>query len=75
MVGPVFGTRRRHVSESSLDELTAQDRPKPDPAIFLGRGNAETLATACDKAEVEQVIFDDELSPGQLLNFEEAQGS
>ena len=76
VVGLAYGRRRRHVVECSLDELTGlavatgatvvhravQERPRPDPAFFLGRGNAETIFSASD----------DELTPGQLRNLEEA---
>jgi GTP-binding protein HflX len=70
--------------EHALDELAGlaeaagarvvltllQDRPKPDPATFLGSGKVETLAGACGEARVDVVIFDNELSPAQLRNLE-----
>ena len=43
-----------------------QDRPKPDPATFLGSGKIELLARAAAEADVDVVIFDNELSPAQL---------
>jgi GTP-binding protein HflX len=49
-----------------------QDRPKPDPATFLGRGKVEALAASCDEARAVVVIFDHELSPAQLRNLENA---
>ena len=72
--------------EHSLDELAGlaaaagaedvlrvlQDRPRPDPATFLGRGKVLSLATACEAARVDVVIFDNELSPAQLRNLEAA---
>ena len=84
IVGLVFGARRRDPVESSLDELTRlvvtagatvvyrtiQERPKPDPALFIGRGKAETLARAAEEAKTDLVVFDDELTPGQLRNLE-----
>ena len=88
VAGLAFGTRRRHTVEASLDELTGlavtagaevvlrsvQERPRPSPALFVGRGKTRTLAAACDEAGVELVIFDDELTPGQLRNLEDALG-
>ncbi len=85
IVGLVCGARRRQAVETSLDELTGlavtagatvvhraiQERPAPDPAFFLGRGKAQTLATACAESDVQLVICDDELTPGQLRNLEE----
>ncbi len=49
-----------------------QDRPKPDPATFLGSGKVEMLAASCDEARADVVIFDNELSPAQLRNLENA---
>ena len=86
LVGLFSGASRRFDPEHSLDELAGlaaaagadvvlrvlQDRPKPDPATFLGSGKVEWLATACDEARADLVIFDNELSPAQLRNLEEA---
>jgi GTP-binding protein HflX len=51
-----------------------QERPKPDPATFLGRGKLETLRAACEETEATLAIFDNELSPAQLRNAEDALG-
>ena len=48
-----------------------QERPKPDPATFLGSGKITSLAVSCDELEVDVVIFDNELTPAQLRNLEE----
>jgi GTP-binding protein HflX len=48
-----------------------QERPKPDPATFLGSGKVASLAASCDALNVDVVIFDNELSPAQLRNLEE----
>jgi GTP-binding protein HflX len=86
LVGLFSGPSRQFDPEHSLDELAGlaaaagarvvlrvlQDRPKPDPATFLGSGKVESLATACDEADAEVVIFDNELSPAQLRNLERA---
>src|SRR3954464_9646354 len=48
-----------------------QERPKPDAATFIGAGKVASLAAACDEADVEVVIFDNELSPAQLRQLEE----
>ena len=48
-----------------------QERPKPDPATFIGSGKVASLAAACDEANVDVVIFDNELSPAQLRQLEE----
>jgi GTP-binding protein HflX len=72
-------------ADHSLDELAGladaagatvvlrmlQERPKPDPATFIGSGKVASLAAACDEADVDVVIFDNELSPAQLRQLEE----
>ena len=84
IVGLRFGTRRRDAAESSLDELaglaaaagatvsfrTLQERSKPDPACFLGRGKVRQLAAACDELDIGLVLVDAELTPGQSRNLE-----
>ena len=81
----LFSRSSRHFDpEHSLDELAGlaaaagaqvvlrvlQDRPKPDPATFLGSGKVESLAVSCDEVGADVVIFDNELSPAQLRNLE-----
>jgi GTPase len=48
-----------------------QDRPKPDPATYIGSGKASALAAACAEARVDLVVFDNELTPAQLRQLEE----
>ena len=48
-----------------------QERPKPDPATFIGSGKVTALAAACAEAGVDVVIFDNELTPAQLRQLEE----
>jgi GTP-binding protein HflX len=86
LVGLISGPSRRFDPEHSLDELAGlasaagaavvlrvmQERPKPDPATFLGSGKLEQLATSCDEVRADVVIFDNELSPAQLRNVEKA---
>ena len=51
-----------------------QKRPKPDPAMFIGRGKVQELALYVQQENIDLVIFDDELSPAQQRNIEEAVG-
>ena len=74
--------------EDSIDELkqladTAgamvvgsfiQKRPKPDPAFFIGKGKVQELALFGQQEDVDLCIFDDELSPAQQRNIEQALG-
>ena len=86
LVGLFKDSPRQFDPEHSLDELAGlasaagadtglrvlQERAKPDPATFLGSGKVKMLATACDEASIDLVIFDNELSPAQLRNLEQA---
>jgi GTP-binding protein HflX len=51
-----------------------QDRAKPDPASFLGRGKLDTLRAACEETRADVAIFDNELTPAQLRNIEDVLG-
>jgi len=84
LVGVFSGSSRHFDPEHSLDELAGladaagadvvlrmlQDRPRPDPATFLGSGKVASLAAASDELRANLVIFDNELSPAQLRNLE-----
>jgi len=84
LVGLFSGPSRQFDPEHSLDELAGlaaaagasvvlrvlQDRPRPDPATFLGSGKVKALAVSCDELRADTVIFDNELSPAQLRNLE-----
>ena len=82
------GTVSSWSAEDSLEELkqladTAgaqviarflQKRPKPDPAFFIGRGKIQELALFAHQQDIDLCIFDDELSPAQQRNIEQAMG-
>lgn len=71
---------------SSLDELEqlvdtaggvvierfSQRRERPDPAMFIGRGKVADLKERVAEGDVDTIIFDDELTPAQQRNLEEA---
>lgn len=75
----------RGMEESDLDELAAladsagaepvarvlQTRQDPDPATYVGKGKLEEIHRLVHASRAEAVIFDSELSPGQLRNLEE----
>jgi len=80
IVGLMTGTTRRLDAERSMEELEGladaagargglrvlHQRPKPDPATFLGSGKVDILKQAAAEADVDLVVFDNELSPAQL---------
>ena len=85
LVGLVTGSARRVQAEQSLEELAGlaeaagatvvlrmlQERPRPDPATFIGAGKVAALAAACAEADVDVAIFDNELTPAQLRQLED----
>jgi GTPase len=85
LVGLVTSSSRRIEAEHSLEELAGladaagatvvlrmlQERPKPDAGTYIGGGKVATLGAASAEADVDVVIFDNELTPGQLRQLEE----
>ena len=73
-------------TQSSLDELallaetagaqvvgrTLQRLERPNPATYIGKGKVEEIVALRQELPYDMVIFDDELSPSQQRNLEEA---
>ena len=86
LVGAAFGGRSLAGVEASLDELALlaqtagaevidtalQRRDAPDPATLIGQGKVSELRDLADALDVDLVVFDDELSPAQQRNLEQA---
>lgn len=51
-----------------------QQLERPDPATYLGKGKVEELRALVSDREASLIVFDDELSPAQGKNLEEALG-
>ncbi|GMV55295.1 MAG: hypothetical protein AMXMBFR6_11000 [Betaproteobacteria bacterium] len=49
-------------------------RKQPDAATFVGSGKVQEIASLCQAAQVDLVIFDHDLSPAQQRNLERALG-
>src|SRR3989339_1589454 len=47
-----------------------QERYRPDPAFFIGKGKAEEVAQLIELNDIQLVIFDDDLNPTQARNLE-----
>ncbi|MDF1611687.1 GTPase HflX [Stygiobacter electus] len=47
-----------------------QEKSKPDPAYFIGKGKAEEIAQLIELNNIQLVIFDDDLNPTQVRNLE-----
>ena len=51
-----------------------QQIDRPNPATYLGKGKIEELGTLIDETSATLIIFDDELTPAQGKNVEDATG-
>ena len=74
------------IVEEHLDELAqladsagyrvvgraVQARQAPDAATFIGKGKAAEIAAAATELDAGLLLFDDDLSPGQVKALEEA---
>ncbi|QSO45507.1 GTPase HflX [Alicyclobacillus mengziensis] len=47
-----------------------QTRQTPDAALYIGTGKVEEVRLAVEANDADVVVFDDELSPGQVRNLE-----
>ena len=56
-----------------VDEIT-QRLDRPDPATYLGKGKIEELRTRIETSQASLIIFDEELTPAQGKNIEDATG-
>jgi GTPase len=75
---------RPELTEEHLDELAflaetagietvarfVQKLPHPDVRTFVGKGKLEEIKQVANSKNVDNVIFDDDLSPSQLRNLE-----
>ncbi len=52
-----------------------QERSTPDPATFIGSGKAGEIAGVVDGLNIDMVVINHELSPGQQTNLEAAVGA
>ncbi len=51
-------------------ETVFQNRSSIESSTFIGKGKAEYLAERCEDADIQAVIFDDDLTPVQQRNLE-----
>ena len=86
LVGVELKSRQNRELCESLEELAElavtaggevvgdgiQKMVSPCAATYIGKGKADEFAKHCREADVDTVIFDDELSPAQSRNLEKA---
>jgi GTP-binding protein HflX len=84
LVGVELKSRQKRETDDSLEELSElaataggdvvgegiQKLAAPCSTTFIGKGKADEFSELCREADVDTVIFDDELSPGQSRNLE-----
>ncbi|HET9492783.1 MAG TPA: GTPase HflX [Chloroflexia bacterium] len=88
LVGVEFGKPLWSTSDS-LDELeqlaatagvevvgrVTQKLSDPNPATLVGKGKLEEIKAARDEQQADLLLFDEELTPGQQRNLEDAFGT
>ena len=86
LVGLVRSRDQKNAGRASLDELalltdTAGSDPvvaelvrrdRPDPATYIGKGKLAELVGASKAEDIDVVVFDNELSPAQQRNLQQA---
>lgn len=55
-------------------DMFYQKRDKPDPGTYIGSGKVRELGEIVQATGADTVVFDGELSPGQMVALEEALG-
>ncbi|SDO80920.1 GTPase HflX [Halobacillus aidingensis] len=61
-------------ADGEVCKIITQKRDRVHPATYLGEGKLEEIKEAAEESEAELVIFNDELSPGQLRNIADRVG-
>ncbi|HTW90813.1 MAG TPA: GTPase HflX [bacterium] len=88
LVGVAVTNRMRWSKADSLEELAAltataggdvierliQVRPRLDPATLVGKGMVENLGSLCRRHRIDLLILDEDLTPTQQRNLEDAVG-
>ncbi len=86
LVAVIRDGQEPRLTEEYLDELEflaetahittvkrfTQRLPQPSSRIYVGPGKLEEISVYCKENEIDVVIFDDELSPSQTRNIEQA---
>src|SRR3954468_13751422 len=88
LVGVVLPGGTTEQEDANLDELSllvdtagadevarvTQQRDRPDPATYVGKGKAEELRELSEGVDADTVVFDTELAPKQSRNLERLLG-
>jgi GTP-binding protein HflX len=63
-------TRLAETAGAKVIDRLVQKRERPDPRTYIGKGKTDELSRRVADAKIDTVIFDNELSPGQIQNLE-----
>ncbi len=88
LVGVILKGSSRVQIEEQLEELKfladtagadiigkfTQNRSKPDPATFIGKGKTETIINQASELDCNLIIFNDDISPTQIKNLQKIAG-
>ena len=88
LVGVILKGSSRVQIEEQLEELKfladtagadiigkfTQNRSRPDPATFIGKGMAETIINQASELDCNLIIFNDDISPTQIKNLQKIAG-
>ena len=88
LVGVILKGTSRVQIEEQLEELKfladtagadiigkfTQNRSRPDPATFIGKGKAETIINQASELDCNLIIFNDDISPTQIKNLQKIAG-
>ena len=83
LVGVIYGRLNEEKVHEHLDELSlltqtaganvisrfTQKISKINPSFFIGKGKAEEIIKSAKDLKISTIIFDDELSPSHLKNY------
>ncbi len=61
-----------HSSGAIVTKRFTQNLDHPNPKTYVGKGKIEEIAEYCKSNEIDVALFDDELSPAQIRNIENA---
>jgi len=63
-------TRLAETAGAVVIDRLVQKRERPDPRTYIGKGKAAELSHRVADDKIDTIIFDNELSPGQVQNLE-----
>ena len=63
-------TRLAETAGAVVIDRLVQKRDRPDPRTYIGKGKSAELSRRAADHKIDCVIFDNELSPGQIANLE-----